>query len=140
MNQAGVCEEAAPAACPVCLGLVWTRTLAECGLRSILGVHLLMPSTLLQVPSSLQEASLPPPAPRPAGPSLRAWTRLQTSVTSVLASKVTCGAQSAGPWQEGTVRVTLRPSRGLASQANTGRHEACAGRVGSRHLEPRRGG
>lgn len=59
-------------------------------------MHLLMLSALLQVPSSLQEASLPPPAPQPAGPSLRAWTHLQTSVTSVLASKVTCGAQSTG--------------------------------------------
>lgn len=70
-------------------------------------MHLLMPSALLQVPSSLQEASLPPPAPQPAGPSLRAWTRLQTSVTSVLASKVTCGAPSAGPRQEGAVCAPL---------------------------------
>lgn len=47
-------------------------------------------STFLQVLSSLLEASLLLLAPRPAGPSLRAWTRLQTSVTSVPASKVTC--------------------------------------------------
>ena len=50
----------------------------------------LMPSVLLQAPSSLLEASPPLLAPRPAGASLRAWTRLQTLATSVLASKVKC--------------------------------------------------
>lgn len=112
--EASFCEEAALAACTAVSGVGGVQTVTERGLRSVLGVHLLMPCALLQVPSSLQEASLLPLGPQRAGPSLRAWTRLQTSVTSVLASKVTCGAQSTGPWQEGAVRQGhCSPHRGL---------------------------
>lgn len=40
-----------------------------------------------KAPSSLLEASRPLLAPQPVRPNLRAWTRLQTSATSVPASK-----------------------------------------------------
>lgn len=96
---------------------------------------------LLQAPSSLPEASRPLPAPRPARPSLRAWTRLQTSVTSVPASKVMCRC-SASPRcraARGSVRSSVLgpcplaglrcPRRALTSAAET-QATATAGAAG----------
>lgn len=78
----------------------------------------LTPSVLFQAPSSLLVASQPLLAPQPAGPSLRAWTRLQTSGTSAPASKVRCRADWGGTGWMGGCRVggghSARPALGGA--------------------------